>query len=215
MTIKEKKQLVKDILARDKFTGASIPWYQHVPQLEKYLGGIKGGRNCEQRAKDQKFDEYDWKGKTVLDFGCDNGMMLYECYKRGAKLTVGIQHPEVGDEAERVAKLIGNKSAKFYGIDLARATLDDIRKAVGREQFDVVLYLGMGSFFGTYKDYLYDLTKEMLMYERLSGNADKVVDIMAWLRKLGFKRVEELGPNTDIKEVYGFSEPSVIMRAMR
>jgi len=213
MTIKEKKKLVKDLLKRDKLTGASIPLYQHIPQLEKYLGGIKGGRNCEQRAKDQEFDKYDFKGKTVLDFGADNGMMMNECYKRGAKLTVGIQHPEVGDEAKRVAKLLGNKSAKFYGIDLTTATLKTIRGAVGIKQFDVVLYLGMGSFFGTYRDYLFNLTKDMLMYERLAGNADKVVDIVKWLKK-GFKKVEVLGPNKDLDLDY-FPESSTIIRAKK
>ena len=150
MTREEKEQLIADILVRDRLTGASVPIYQHIPQLEPYLKtrGLHGVRDCASRFEFYSLIEEQIKGKTVLDLGCDNGMVMYEFFKRGAKLTVGIQSPQVGDEAERVARLIGNNRSRFYGIDLKTATAEDIRARIGIEQFDIVLYLAMDSFFG-------------------------------------------------------------------
>jgi hypothetical protein len=204
MTREEKQQLVDDILKRDVLTGASAPLYQDIPPLMPIFSenGVDSLRKTAQRVKDWNFNKIDWEGKTVLDIGCDNGMMMYEAYKRGAKLTVGIEHPRVGDEAERVAKLLGNKSAKFVKIDVKTASLGDIQSVTGMEQFDIVMFLALDSFVGQKLPFLSGITKELLMYEKLLDNVTNL-EIMNWLESEGFVETELVGYAKDFGPKYG------------
>ncbi len=193
-----RKKLLDDILKRDQLTGASLPIYQNVPELEKEMKakGITGFRHCEQRFKDCRLDKYNLKGKTVLDFGCDNGMMMYECYKAGAKFTVGIEYPGVGDESKRIAELVGNKRCRFFGIDIKITSAEQMQGILGQKKFDVVLYLSMNSFFGHMPDYLLELTRGLLVYE-IREDETPEQEIIDWLKK-HFKTVKKVGITDDI-----------------
>ena len=91
------------------------------------------------------------------------------------------------DEAERVARLIGNNRSRFYGIDLKTATAEDIRARIGIEQFDIVLYLAMDSFFGHLPEYLHALTGELLVYEKLIDNVSPQMVMKGLVEELGYR----------------------------
>ena len=59
--------------------------YQPVPEL-----GITGSRNIPARMKNLQLDKVDWKGKTVLDVGCNFGAFSRYATDAGASRVAGV-----------------------------------------------------------------------------------------------------------------------------
>jgi len=78
----------------------------------------------------------DLSGKSVLDVGCNAGFYSIQMKKRGAERVVGIDTDEKYLDQGRFA-------AKVNGMDIEFRNLSVYRVAELREQFDLVLFMGV------------------------------------------------------------------------
>lgn len=78
----------------------------------------------------------DLSGKSVLDVGCNAGFYSIQMKKRGAERVVGIDTDEKYLDQARFA-------AKVNGIEIEFRNLSVYRVAELREQFDLVLFMGV------------------------------------------------------------------------
>jgi SAM-dependent methyltransferase len=129
-----KREILYKATARINSNGASGGAYQST----QYFGGF---RNTEERLKKYNFNEF--KGKTVLDIGCNYGMFAREAIKQGAKRVVGIDTPEVINIARQLAITDGYFNIDYIGADIKTLTQKEITKMTGIEKFDIHLFLSM------------------------------------------------------------------------
>jgi len=101
----------------------------------------------------------DLSGKSVLDVGCNGGFYAIQMKQRGAARVVGIDTDEIYLEQARFA-------AKVNGAEIEFRKLSVYRVAELREQFDVVLFMGV----------LYHLRHPLLALELLHEHA--VADLL-------------------------------------
>lgn len=114
------------------------PWFHHmnlggVPTApEHFLGDYP-------TIKWQRFQHAiptDLSEKTVLDIGCNAGFYAIEMKRRHAKRVVGI------DSDERYLRQAA-LATRILGVDIELAKLSVYQVAELREQFDVVLFMGV------------------------------------------------------------------------
>jgi tRNA (mo5U34)-methyltransferase len=79
---------------------------------------------------------YDLSGKSVLDVGCNAGFYSIQMKKRGAERVVGIDTDEKYLDQARFA-------AKVNGMEIEFRNLSVYRVAELKEQFDLVLFMGV------------------------------------------------------------------------
>jgi SAM-dependent methyltransferase len=94
--------------------------------------------------QDAGLDEIDFKGKTVLEIGCAEGLVALQNLKRGAKLSHGIEFRERAVEvAKSIAGVLGlSASAKFYWGDI-RDTRRVLNQTGMLEKYDVVIAMAV------------------------------------------------------------------------
>jgi len=86
---------------------------------------------------------FDFRGKTVLDIGCNQGGMLFELSHLIAS-GVGIDFNRLLiNTASRVRRVRGDTQLDFYTFDLAQEPLDLIRHFVPSGQVDIVFMLSV------------------------------------------------------------------------
>lgn len=170
--------------------GSSPKPYQTVEEL-----GIDGQRNLKKRLEAYEFDKIDFKGKTVIDYGCSGGHMAQECLKRGAKYVVGLDLPQVIVAAFEMSNHLGFFNIDYFGGNFDHKNQDVysmIQKFTGEKQFDIVLYLSVQQL--GMPDYLPQIMREYFFLEGHSGDHDYTYKDI--LKKL-FSRVEYLGASHD------------------
>ena len=119
---------------------------------------FKGKRQTIYRIGKLGLDQIDFKGKSVLDIGCNMGVFLYYAKEEGADKLVGVDIKEVIRLAELYEYYKTNGGIEFYGETLTPDTIDKYGK------FDVVLYLAMVHSL-EYPEKLKKITKELLIFE--------------------------------------------------
>jgi tRNA (mo5U34)-methyltransferase len=93
----------------------------------------------------------DLKGKSVLDLGCNSGFFSAMLKKRGAGHVVGVDMPEMIEQAKLVAHV--------YGVDIDLRSQNVYEFVLtNTERFDVVLFLGL----------FYHLRYPLLVLDRLA-----------------------------------------------
>ena len=144
------KRLRKKIQHRQKPGG--VVGYQDVTELS-----IPGQRDHRHRVKHMQLDGLDFTGKTVLDIGCNNGTMLREAVRRGAKRAIGVDDRRTHTWAE-VNNWLG-----YWGIDFLTLSMPTEYKAIealtGIAKFDVVFALAIVQHIeGSYDSWFAELT---------------------------------------------------------
>lgn len=118
----------------------------HTVNLYQSTDYMKGLRDTKKRLARYKLK--DFKGKTVLDVGCSNGMMMREAYKMGAKRVIGIDWPDMAECAETLAILDGFYNLDFYGADIKKLSAKGLKKLTGLDHFDIILFFAMEAHVG-------------------------------------------------------------------
>jgi len=103
-------------------------------------------RKTKDRLKRYKFPRFE--GKTVLDIGCNLGMMMREAYDLGAKRVVGIDWPDEVKVSQEMAILDGYFNLDFIGADIKKLKYEDIQKQSGIKKFNVHFFLAMEMWVG-------------------------------------------------------------------
>lgn len=131
----------------------------------------------------------DLSGKTVLDVGCNAGFYSIEMKRRGATRVMGIDHDERYLAQARFA-------AKVSGVDIEFQTMSVYDVASLREQFDLVLFLGV----------LYHLRHPLLALDLLHDHV--VSDLMVMQTMLrGSTSVRALETDYAFEETAMFHDP--------
>ncbi len=151
-------RLRKKIQHRQKVAGKRVG-YQDVTEL-----GIPGQRDHRHRVKHMQLDGLNFKGKTVLDIGCNNGTMLREAVRRGAKWAIGVDDRRTHVWAEL------NNWLGYWGIDFLTLSMPSewkaIRTLTGIQKFDIVFALAIVQHIeGAYDSWFAELTKGVFYLE--------------------------------------------------
>lgn len=106
------------------------------------IGNLKGRRDMEHRAKIMQLPD-DFKGKTVLDIGCNLGAVCLEVAKRNAGRVVGIDiHPKTISIAKEIAKHMGYTNVEYHVANIDDG-LENLKKIIGDDKFDNLFVLSV------------------------------------------------------------------------
>jgi len=178
-----KDKLIKKIISVTHFgkayQGAKAS-YQSIPDWE-----LDGKRKTLYRIKTLKLDAVSLEGKSVIDIGCNLGLLMHYAYKNGAKRVVGYDLPNIVEVAREFANFNEIFDMKFYGLNLI--------KEPPKESADIVFFLAMREYLG-FPKWLPEITNDICFYE---GHAkEEKINTEENLKKL-FKRVEYIGESND------------------
>src|SRR4051812_6007428 len=163
------------------------PWFHNLnlngvwTAPDHFLGDYPG-------AKFRRFAPHlpkDLGGKTVLDIGCNGGFYSIEMKRRGADRVVGIDSDPRYLAQARFA-------AEASGVEIELRELDVYSVAQLKEQFDLVLFMGV----------FYHLRHPLLALDLLHDHAVK--DLLVFQSLM--RGTEEVQP---VEEDYPFSETAI------
>ena len=162
--------------------------YESVEEL-----GIEGQRNTKRRAGVLKMDDYDFKGKTVLDVGCSTGSFCRYAARRGAKRVVGLDIGDVPKAATEISIYLKDFNIDYYNLRFNRddpADYERIKELSGIDTFDCVFFLSVNAQVGYPTTYMKDLCGEIMFLEGHSADQEET-----YRDKLeaDFKKVEFMG----------------------
>lgn len=178
-----------DLVETDAGWGSNPATYQSVQEL-----GVSGQRDLTTRLKVYGFDEIDFKGKTVLDYGCSSGQVMRECMDRGAAFAVGLELPKVANAARHLNNYMGYFNMDFYGGNFRHDhdVYSKIKNLTGIDKFDIVLYLSCQQLL--MPDYLKDIVGELFILE---GHVPDKEETYRPRLEQDFKQVEFKGASVD------------------
>ena len=150
-----------------------------------------GKRKTAYRIEKLGLESIDFKGKSVLDIGCNLGMFCQYAKQRGASVVYGY---DVSEDMIRCAKEYANWKG-IYDIEFIVTDIDwDLKH--GRQRMpnaDIVFYLAMSEYLSFDKRIL-GLANEVLIYE---GHSNEDSENTKNKLKEVFPRVEDLGFTDD------------------
>jgi len=139
--------------------------YHPCPEL-----GVKGVREIESRIKMMRWDDYEWKGRTVLDVGCNSCAFAREATRRGAARVIAVDYKGATKNRE-LDNWLG-----YWNIDHLQILLPkewkQIRRKTGIKRFDTVICLSMVGHAGGYKRWLPALCDDLLFFSG-QGNEER------------------------------------------
>ena len=146
-----------------------------------------GKRSLKQRVKEMKLEAVDFRDRTVLDIGCNLGVMGYFAELSGATV--------LGVDCFEDFKLLADiykyfrmiRNIEFIDCKLTPDNIDQFGK------FDIVFYFAMVHSLG-YPKKLKDITKELLIFE--GHNEQDKDEVKIKLNEI-FKVVDFIGYTTD------------------
>lgn len=174
---------------------------QRVRELGKWFHNID--LNGVQTAPDHFLGDYpgvkwrsfahaipkDLRGKTVLDIGCNAGFHAIEMKRRGADRVVGIDAAETYLEQARFA-------ARVLGADIEFRCMSVYDIGALREQFDIVLFLGV----------LYHLRHPLLALDLIHAHVARDLLIFQSMQR-GSREIESIEWDYDFWESEMFDRP--------
>jgi hypothetical protein len=168
---------------RDRYIGVA---YQAVLDL-----GIKGTRNNQHRIDVLQLDKIDFKGKTVLDIGCNLGAFSRYAHGRQAKRIVGVDR--IADLTFEINNWLG-----YFNVDFITARLPGdvakIKELSGIEKFDIVLCLAAIKHISGWGEWLKNLCDDIYIFEGHGGVKQQYYENMLASQ---FSSFEYLGKTND------------------
>lgn len=181
---------LKEEMVKNAGWGSNPATYQSAEEL-----GVFGQRSLDGRLQAYHWDEIDFTGKTVLDYGCSSGQTARECLKRGARHVVGLDLPRVAKVAFELSNYLGYFNIDYYGDNFNHEGSDvygKIKEYTGKDKFDIVLYLSVMQL--KKPPYLKEIVGKYFFLE--GHTADKDETYRPWLEE-NFNKVEFLGASKD------------------
>jgi len=166
---------------KDAIWGSNPKPYQGIKEL-----GIEGQRTLGQRLIAYDFDSVDFRGKTVIDFGCSGGELSREAVDRGAKYCVGIDLPRVANVTREMNRLLG-----YFNIDVIGGDFSCKKEIPDVGHYDIAFYMSTQQL--GFPEYLKDRV-DILYLEGHSGDHRETYEDR--LKKM-FNKVEFLGGSND------------------
>ena len=171
---------INDITHYGHLMGENRNSYQSIDDW-----GVKGKRDTKYRIDKMKLDQIDFNGKSVIDIGCNLGLMLHYAEAKGATNLTGYDTEANIMVAREYASFRGRYALEYRGQDLSKTPPD--------QKADIVFYLAMSEYLG-FPEWLRDITNEMLIYEgHATTSANAVESILRGL----FPKVVPLGVSED------------------
>ena len=110
---------------------------------------LKGQRNPEERFKNVPFD---FKGKTVLDLGSNQGGMLNACAKK-IKYGIGLDYDaRMINVSNRIKEHSENKNLQFYVFNLENEKLEYIQDFLPDDKVDICFLLSVCMWLSNWKE---------------------------------------------------------------
>lgn len=156
--------------------------YQTVSEFQ-----LSGSREMGHRIKMMGLDRLDFKGKLVLDLGCNLGLFCHYAAKRGARRVLGIDLPVIADPAREITNWLGFWNVDFCGRELP-VELDSI--------FDIVLALSICNHVGGYGQWMAQACRPGGLFI-LEGHGGDEPERYAPAMKRDFSKVKLAGYTTD------------------
>ena len=150
--------------------------------------GIEGKRNIDYRVKQMGLEDLDFRGKDVLDIGCNVGAFCHEAARRGARRVVGVDHKFVSGNRQ-LANWLG-----YWNVDFIETELPGGWKRItgksGIREFDIVFCLSVAGHAGGYASWIPRLVGGMMYF---SGQSVEPRRKYQAALDHDFERVEWLG----------------------
>lgn len=147
-----------------------------------------GGRRLEgqrQPAKRLTLVPFDFRGKTVLDIGCNQGGMLFEICE-DLKEGIGIDFDSrMVNAANRIKAVRRSENVHFFVFDLEKEPLDLILDFLPEERVDIVFLLAVCTWLNNWRDvvdFAVGISTSMLF--ETTGTDRQQADQEAYLRRL-------------------------------
>ena len=110
------------------------PYGAREVQYQTVYPSLPGIRDMEHRYEIMDFPK-SFKGETVIDIGCNIGMICFDAKRRGAKRVVGVDYrPETIEVAKKLSLEL-EFDVEFYVFDVNEG-LETLKSLIGEDQFD-------------------------------------------------------------------------------
>lgn len=143
--------------------------YQSIRLGDEYVYGFRS-------AREDIFAGIDFKGKSVLDLGCNFGEMSRHASRKGARSVQGYEY-------DPYFVKLGNYINVYNGIDNVKITQGDItKKYILEKNYDIILAFSVFKMLGNLVEELVNATNEILVVETHSlshENLGKFIDNLA------------------------------------
>lgn len=143
---------------------------------------LKGQRNPEERFKNVPFD---FKNKSVLDIGSNQGGMLNACAKE-IKFGIGVDFDtRMVNVANRIKEHSDNKNLQFYVFDIEKEKLAYLKDLIPVNKVDICFLLSVCMWVKNWKELL-NFVKEIsteLLFES-NGNDQQQQEQINYLKKI-------------------------------
>jgi len=189
---------MKDSFKQEIINEGQFPYKKRKYQYQSIEDeDMKGIRDMEHRYSIMRIPS-SFKNKTVLDIGCNLGMVSMMASKKGAELCVGIDYKE---ETISVAKKYlnnkGLKNIKLITYDINNG-VDNLISLIGPKKFDYVFALSIWKHVN--KDNLYSIInyfcKEVCWFEGHNKQTEVFLKTEL-LKNLKFSKIDFLGYSID------------------
>jgi len=132
--------------------------YQSINYKDVRICGSRNMSNTYGRFKKINFYKIVKINESILDIGCNVGALCLEAYKIGCKRIVGIDKPNIIEDAELIKKTINAERIEYYGFSISKCKLSELFNKVQGE-FDhvfamaIMMYVPQKRFWKVIKHY--------------------------------------------------------------
>jgi len=182
------------------FTKTSESQYsaQHFPAAYHTID-FNGRKLAGQRDPAKRLAQvpFDFEGKTVLDFGCNQGGMIFQIRDK-IKWAVGVDYDyRMINAANKIKSSLDSPGVDFYVLDLQKDPLDLISDFLPDDRADVCFLLAVCMWLDNWREVIdFAQNKSKAMLFESNGSVAQQNDQIAYL-KARYKNVRLLSETSD------------------